>query len=191
MGIKKNIKYLKSFTFIEMVVVIGVIGLALPVLFAIIFAILQQQTKIYRLSQAKREGDYALNVMENIIRNSALSIHNNQPPSDQNKVCVDNGSSFSNTPIYFQDKNTLGTWSSFILENEKIASKSSNPPNINTYLTSSKVKITNFSISCQGKGLYSSPVVNISFTIQYNTTSTRPEETAFLNYQTKVKLRSY
>ena len=185
-----KIKNIESFTFLEMLVVIGVIGFTLPVLFAIIFAILQQQTKSYRLSQVKREGDYALNIIENIIRNNARSIHNNQPPNDENKVCITNGSN-SDAPLYFQDKNTLGTWSRFYLNGDKIASQSSNPPGVNTDLTSSKVKVTTFSISCQGKGLHSSPIVNISFTIQYNTASTRPEETALLNYQTKVKLRSY
>ncbi|MFN4212439.1 MAG: type II secretion system protein [Microgenomates group bacterium] len=185
-----NIKYLKSsFTFIELIVVIGVVGLALPVLFAIVFALLQQQTKIYRLSQVKREGDYALNVMENIIRNNVISLHSGTPPTDSNKVCTTEGSTFD-TP-YLQDKYTLGTWSRFYFSNDKIASESSTPPSINANLTTDKVKVTSFSISCQGKGIYSSPFVNLSFIIQYNTTSTRPEETATLNYQTKIKLRSY
>ena len=172
-----------------MIVVIGVIGMALPVLFGIVFTILQQQTKIYRLSQVKREGDYALTVMKNIIINSVRSLHNSVPPTNENRVCVNNNTTAND--LYFQDKNTLGTWSRFILIDNKIASQSSTPPGVNVDLTTNKVRITSFNLSCTGKGPHSPPIINIHFTIQYNTLSTRPEETANLTYQTKVKLRSY
>lgn len=182
----------RGFTLIEMIVVIGVIGLALPVLFAIFFTILAQQVKIYRLSIVKREGDYVLNVIENIVRNNVRSLHSIPPTisnPDNNKVCVTAGSSY-NYP-YLQDKTTLGTWSRFLLQGDKIASESSVPPNASRYLTTDKIKVTSFVLTCEGKGPYTSPVVNISFTLQYRTNSNRQEDIATLNYQTKVKLRVY
>ena len=65
-------KFNKGFTLIETIVVIAVIGLTLPVLFATILTLMRQQIKIYRLSQVKREGDYIINLMENTIRNRAV-----------------------------------------------------------------------------------------------------------------------
>jgi type II secretory pathway pseudopilin PulG len=181
----------KSFTLIEMIVVIATIGLVLPTLFAIIFSILQQQVKIQRLSIVKREGDYVLNIMENIIRNYGESIHSATPPTESNKICQ--SSSLENAS-YFKDK--FGNWFRFYLDTtNSISSESSvlnngSPGSVS--LNSSQTKITNFSIQCYKTSLYSPPVVNISFTIEYNTTSLRVEEKVTpLTYQTKVKLKSY
>jgi type II secretory pathway pseudopilin PulG len=190
----------KSFTLIEMIVVIATIGLVLPAVFAIVFTILQQQIKIQRLSIVKREGDYALSVMENTIRNYAKSIHSGIP-DETNEICK----SVNSTPQsfdYFRDKynnyfrfcrSRNGTDcdgdGNFIASNSSILI---NNPSYFIALNSEKTKITNFSIQCYRTNLYSPPVVNVSFTIEYNTTSTRPEErVTSLNYKTKIKLKSY
>ena len=180
----------KSFTLIEMIVVIATIGLALPALFAIIFSILQQQVKIQRLSIVKREGDYVLNVMENTIRNYGESIHSTTPPNESNKICQ--SSSLENAS-YFKDK--FGNWFRFYLNTTNSISSESSVLNNglpgSVSLISSQTKITNFSVQCYRTALYSPSVINISFTISYNTSSSRVEETASFNYQTKVKLKSY
>ena len=186
-----SIRQKKCFTLIEMIVVIATIGLVLPALFAIIFSILQQQVKIQRLSIVKREGDYVLNVMENTIRNYGESIHSATPPTESNKICQ--SSSLGNAS-YFKDK--FGNWFRFYLNTTNSISSESSVLNNglpgSVSLNSSQTKITNFSIQCYRTSLYSPPVVNISFTIEYNTTSLRVEEKVTpLTYQTKVKLRSY
>jgi len=184
----------KSFTLIEMIVVIATIGLVLPALFAIVFTILQQQIKIQRLSIVKREGDYALSVMENIIRNYAVKIYSES--SFINERCTTANSSYgpqNGSGFYFKDK--YGNWFRFYLLSDLISSESSilnNGAQGSVSLNSSQTKITNFSIQCYRTNLYSPPVVNVSFTIEYNTTSTRPEErVTSLNYKTKIKLKSY
>jgi len=186
-----SIRQKKCFTLIEMIVVIATIGLVLPALFSIIFSILQQQVKIQRLSIVKREGDYVLNVMENTIRNYGESIHSATPPTESNKICQ--SSSLENAS-YFKDK--FGNWFRFYLNTTNSISSESSVLNNglpgSVSLNSSQTKITNFSIQCYRTSLYSPPVVNISFTIEYNTTSLRVEEKVTpLTYQTKVKLRSY
>jgi len=200
MGIIKSQKLNKSFTLIEMIVVIATIGLVLPSIFAIIFSILQQQVKIQRLSLIKREGDYILNIMENVIRNYAESIHSAIPPTESNKICK----SYSlETALYLKDK--FGNWFRFCLSDQTgncnasyknyIASSSSILNNGNSgviTLNSSQTKITNFNIKCYQTSLYSPPVINVSFMIEYNTSSSRPEEKVTpLTYQTKIKLKSY
>ena len=180
----------KSFTLIETIVVVAVIGLTLPVLIGTIFILVRQQTKIIRLSQVKREGDYIINLMENTIRNRAISIHSGIP-TEGNIVCKDAGSSSSGPPLYFLDKN--GQWFGYLADSNSIASNSANPT-IN--LTSSKILISNFSIDCSRKIIYSPASISLGFDICYDIgagvcTSTRPEEIASLHYQTRIKLRNY
>ncbi len=196
MGIIQRLRSNIAFTLIEMVVVLGVISLALPVLFAIIFTILQQQAKIIRLQEVKKQGDFVLSTMENTIRNYAVSIHNTFPPDPENEICKTQGLEETANPMYFKDK--TGAWFSYSLESDKIASGSSNPPNAGGDLTTDKVKVSqngdNFFLSCVRKSAYSPPIISVNFKIEYNTAptaSTRPEETASLTYQTKIKLRSY
>lgn len=196
MGIK-----IKGFTLIETIVVVAVIALTLPVIFSIFFVLLQMQTKIYRLNTVKKEGDYIINLIENTIRNDAVTIISSPiPPDDTNKVCADDlsvyplSSTISN--LYFLDKN--GLWFGYIANGLTLASDSSkldsqglDPVN----LTSSKTKVNDFSISCSRTNLYSQPSVSLSFRIEYcpdvACSQTRPEETASLFYQAKIKLRNY
>lgn len=193
---KKN----KGFTLIEMILVIGSIGLTLPLLFSIIFTILQQQVKISRLTEVKKQGDYILNVITNTIRNYAVTIHSALPPNQSNLTC----NFYPEQPIsvaYFLDKYT--TYFRFCKSsdgincddnNNYIASFSSilnNGSPLTIPLNNNKIKITDFTLTCYKKTQFASPVVGIKFTISYNTSSTRPEENAQMTYQTKVKLRIY
>jgi len=193
-------KFNKGFTLIETIVVIAVIGLTLPVLFVIILTLMKQQVKIYRLSQVKREGDYIINLLENTIRNRAVTIHSGQP-SDANIVCQNADYPLSGTVdnLYFRDEDKQ--WFGYLFENNSIASKSAdldNPPNVLTSpLTSSKILVNNtFSISCSRNSTYSPAAILLGFDICYDSgagvcTSTRPEEVASIHYQTRIKLRSY
>jgi len=190
----------RSFTLIETIVVVAVIGLTLPVLFAIIFTLIKQQVKIYRLSQVKREGDYVINLMENTIRNRAISIHSDTP-TEVNIVCKGVVGSYlysSTSSLYFRDKDKQ--WFGYLFDSDSIASKSAdldNPLNVLTSaLTSSKTIVYNFSISCSRNTIYSPPSVSFDFDVCFVTgagicTSTRPEEIASIHYQTRIKLRSY
>ncbi|MBI5123747.1 type II secretion system protein [Candidatus Roizmanbacteria bacterium] len=183
----------KSFTLIETIVVIAVIGLTLPVLFAIILTLMKQQVKIYRLSQIKRGGDYVINLMENIIRDNAVTIHTSTPPSDVNIICKNVGTSAFGTSLYFLDKNKQ--WFGYLATSNSVASTSANLASpIN--LTPNKTIVSNFSIYCSRNSIYSPAAILLSFDICYDTgsgvcTGTRPEEVTSMHYQTRIKLRSY
>ena len=183
MGIRKFL----SFTLIEIVVVIGVIGLVLPALFAIVFTILQQQTKIIRLQEVKKQGDFVLGTIKTEIKNSVISIHSNQPLTDLNKVCQ---TTSVEEAAYFKDRNS--NWFRFYVPSgaTKIASESASG---SSDLTNNKVLIDNFRINCYKPGDYSPAIVDIKYKICYNNgtvcSSSRPEENVTLTYQTKIKLR--
>ncbi len=191
------INYKKGFTLIEIIVVISVIGLTLPAVFAIIFSILQQQTKIYRLSEVKRQGDYVLSNLENTIRNSAVKIYSDQALSSANEKCANSGTSYpspgNGAGFYF--KNQFSQWFQFYIPATEYQIASQSQVLNKSYLTTNKVRIENLSISCSRSGRYSPPIVAITFNICYNNnnscTSARHEEVANMTYQTQIKLRSY
>ena len=182
-----------GFTLLETMIVIGIISLILPLIFSIVFSITRQQAKVYVLSTVKREGDNALSVIENFIRTNAIGIYSDQTLSS--KVCTTasydggNGSSF-----YFSDKD--GNWFNFKTTTDtgllKIASDSSVISTAIDLTSTKNTQISAFNISCDQTSSTSSPIISIQFTIaQKQTTSTRIEDLASLNYSTKIKLRSY
>ena len=179
----------RSFTFIEVVVVIGVISMLLPAIFGITFSIIKQQSRVYALAEVKRQGDYVLSVMENLIRNNALEIYAAYPFSSIK--CNEEGGEWSSTDgadFIFKDKN--GSDFNFAIANNQIASNSSSL-NINNLLTSAKVVITtpdNF-ISCSKSTEFSSTLITVNFKVAYDTLS---NDTAFsMNYKTKFKMLNY
>jgi type II secretory pathway component PulJ len=188
-------KFRFGFTLMETVIVIGLISLLLPVIFSIVFSITRQQAKVYILSQIKREGDNALNIIENLIRNNAVSIHADIPKSG-NTVCFDDNlqhpdSGTSNgSDFYFSDRS--GEWFKFALSENEIASSSS-IPNATIDLTSNlNSRITSYEINCDQTSSFTPPLVSIKFKIeQRQTESLRAEDVASLEYATKIKLRSY
>lgn len=176
-----------SFTLIEIIVVIGVIGFVLPALFAIIFGILRQQSRIYNLMEVKRQGDNALVTMENIIKNNALKVYPDEALTVANEVCK-NATPPNNVygpndgnAFYFKDK--AGKYFRFHLNVDKISSDSADSP---ADLTSSKVIISEFEIKCDRPADYSPPLVSVKFTVNNNPVGQYP-----MNYYTKIKLKNY
>lgn len=194
------IKNRRAFTFIEMIVVVGVIALVLPIVFGILFAIMQQQIKIYKLTEAKRQGDYALNAMETTIRNNAISTHTVSPAisgitDGGNEVCKDTTSSATNFS-YFMDKTDNAKWFGYVPDTTatKISSDSANVASKGD-LTTSKVRVENFTLTCMRSSSYSSPIISVSFNICYNngvpcSTAARSEEMTKLTYSTSIILRN-
>jgi prepilin-type N-terminal cleavage/methylation domain-containing protein len=177
----------KGFTIIETIVVIAVIGITLPVLFAIIFTLMRQQLKINRLSEIKREGDYVSSVIENTIKDRAVSIHSNLPVNDSTKICEE-ALSFSSPDanLYFLDKNK--NWFGYQFSGNTLSSESANLVNPSINLNSSKIIILNFSINCTRNTVYTAQSVEFSFDVCYDTglpdcATTRPEEVTSLHYQ--------
>lgn len=178
----------KAFTLIETIIVVAILGLVLPALFAIIFVILQEQSKIYRLSQVKRQGDYVLDVMGNVVRNYAVQIYSDQAMTSANEKCVTAASSYnSSSSLYLRDK--FGNWLRFYSSGSKIASESAVLTSV--YLTTGAINVSNFSLTCTRSSLFSYPVLNVLFTVSYNSSSSRPEDVASLKYQTNIKLRPH
>ncbi|MDO8609999.1 MAG: type II secretion system protein [bacterium] len=174
----------KGFTLLEMLITISIIAFTLPALFAIIFVILQQQVKILRLSEVKRQGDNLITSMENTIRTNSTNIYSDS--SGLLEICNSVSSSGPPTPtsLYFRNKQ-----SAIFGYNFSSAQPTYFPGTVN--LVTSKIIISSPSLSCSRTSLFAPPILKVSFVISYNTTSTRPEDLASLTYQTQFALKNY
>lgn len=198
-GVIKNMKK-RSFTFIETLVVVSVIGLIFPVVFTILFIILQQQLKIFRLTEVKRQGDYIVSFMENVIKDNAYTIYDASPAEICEASDV-NPFPHNGTPDSFQDKyKSIFSLDYDASKNLSISHTSSPPAPTLAFaqgrLNSSKVIIDSFSIACSRTSAFSAPLVSLNFTVCFKMkdgtcNSPRPEENASFNYQTSVKLRTF
>lgn len=175
----------QAFTFIETVVVLGVLAIALPTLFSILFLILQQQAKIIKTQDVKRQGDTIYNAINSRIRSDAAGIFTAQNGVG---VCTSASPSYTNvngTNFYLQTLD--GNWFSFersgtnMFYHEAIGLQ---PQNI-TQLNTSSVTLTNFTISCARSSQFSSPLVSFSFNI-----ANKSDPKINFTYKTKVKLRN-
>lgn len=186
----------KGFTLIEMIVVIAVIGIVLPALFSIVFVVIQQQVKVLRLGEIKRQGDYVIDVVNTTLKSNAVGIY-----SDENlatELCTNTPSSetntLSNTRMSFKDKN--GNYLQYLLSGSKRIQLLSNGPYATGDLTTDKLLISNFLIRCDRTVSFSPATITLSFSICYvGPTDTacptnRSEEVTTLNYATKIKLRN-
>lgn len=171
----------KGFTFIEILVVLAIISFTLPSIFAIIFTILQQETRIYALKDIKQQGDYALQNMKFNIQQKGMRVVDVTYTNDVCPILT------SPTPTFAPRINIidteLNTFSYFVDLDNKIASQSS--VGGTSYLTNNRVKVQSFGFSCYRTGSFSPPVIISSFDIVDSSSIFT------LPYHSTFKLRSY
>lgn len=159
---KKNYQ---GFTLIEMMVVIGILLIVGTMAVGLFFQTLKGASKVEILKEVKQNGDYALGVMERMIRN-ARAIPSPCIDKDEASITIANPDNGTTT---------------FSLAGGQIASNSGR-------LTGTNVSATALTFHCNP---LSSPVVNITFTISQTGSPTRPEEQAQVSFKTTVSLRTY
>lgn len=185
----------KSFTLIEIIIVVGILGMVFPLLFSIVFSIVRQQTKLTRVSLIKREGDSLVNHVKRKIRSNAYKIYNAATPfTTVNEQCsADNSSYSSDSELYLSNTDT--DWFYYGYDNNTIY-YNDNALGELTRITTSNVKISNFEISCFRQSIFAPAVIKLSFDICYKGTAldcntTLGEEIATLYFQTYIALRNY
>lgn len=186
------LKNLPGFTFIEIAVVVGVISIALPTIYAIFFLILQQQVKLLRLTEVKRQGTFLNDTMTTLVRNNATGIYKAQNGAQVCSNAVAGDKSYSTGTLYFKDKQS--NWFDFNITSQKIASESSVATT--SYLTApttpTKVLVTSFTSQCSVTS-YATPIVIFTYDMCYNingSCGSGSDEVSF-HFQPTVKLRNY
>ena len=163
----------KGFTLIEMLVSVAILGTVGLISTQIFFTTLRGAGKADIIREVKQNGDYALTVIERMIRNA----------SGVTSVC--DGTTANSLTI----KNLDGNETSFQLSGGQIASVSATLTGNGT-LTGNKVAVNNLAFIClrtPGKP----DVVNISFSVSQAGAGAGPEEISAMNFQTTVSLRTY
>lgn len=163
----------KGWTLIEILVVIGILGVIAIIATNLFFSILRGSTKTRVLTEVKQNGNYAINVMERMIRNA-----------EKDSLRYDAGEG-----KWIEIKNPDGGTTLFTCpdSNNMIASNGAS-------LTSNKVRVedctSTFTVA-PGVEDVRPPAVTIDFTLMQAGTTTRPEEQASVNFKTTVILRNY
>ena len=170
----------KGFTLIEILVVVGILAIIAVVSSNMFFTVFKSSGKTKVLTKVKQNGDYALTVMERLIRDS----------QEVSSSCTSGMASikvkrFDGSEITFSCDLAQGL----------IASSSGQR------LTSSEVKVDSCSFDCgcptaypnctsEGTKFYPK-TVTIKFTLSQVGATVRPEEEAIINFQTTVSTRNY
>ncbi len=166
-----------GFTLIEILVTVGILGMIAVIGSGMFFSILRGSTKTKTLQLVKQNGDYAISVMERMIRN-AKSVN-----GGGSSIAIVNPDGKTTT------FNCCGSGSNLM-----IASQSGTLSCEEARLTSSEVKvdICSFEVTSGEPGVRPA-VVKINFTLSQAPPAggARPEEQASINFQTTVSLRNY
>lgn len=182
-----HLSRIAGFTLVEILVVVGILGIIVVVASSIFFTTLRSSGKTKVLTTVKQNGDYTLSVMERLIRDSEEVVVNSDGQTCQagmNKIKVKR---WDGTTVEFAclNKGTV---------DGQVASNSAR-------LTSSEVKVDTCSFDCgcpvaypdctsQGAKFYPK-TVTIKFTLSQIAATVRPEEQATINFQTTVSTRNY
>lgn len=164
-----------GFTLIELLITIAILGIIGGVGSAIFFTSLKTTSKAEIAKEVKQNGDYALTIMERMIRNAK-------------SVSSCTGGTVTSLLITNQD----GGQTTFAFNlGTKIASVSSVP--LGTYyLTNDKVILTGIANNFTCMRVVNRPdTVRINFSLSQANAAARAEETANTTFQTTVSLRTY
>lgn len=180
MGIKKK---KNGFTLLELVLVLGIMGIIIPAGFSMFIASMRAQLKVSLLQEVKRNGDTSISVMRNLMTSRTVSLQQ----FDGTSICNTAGSSYSSGDVYFVDPENQRF--RFYLDGDTIASDSSSIGSVP--LTSTKVAVTDFTLTCEKSSSFTPPIINISYTVSQVNATSHAEEQATMDYLTKVRLRTY
>ncbi len=179
-----------GYTLIEMMIVIGILAVIMPTVFSIIYILIQQQLRIFRVSETKREGDRIAFFVKDTILREAVGIYK--------KNGADRCTSASTTPEQTNDgsdfllartKTSSATGFSFEQTGESLIFHDLND-GTSEKLHGERVRVSDFQIQCLRKSNVSNPVVGVSYTVTfYDNTPTDLEGTVSFPYHLKVKLR--
>ena len=182
----------KSFTLVELIVSVAIIGLMLPTVFNIFFIMIRQQLVLISYQLMKQQGDSVQRNIKNILQTRAASITDST--NTNTDVCPP---PTTPTPDYVPDlyirdrsKNIIhyfpitrdgaGTVASYSADIISGANKT-------YYLSSKDISISNFSYTCSKVNEFSPPQVAVRFTINKSVSF----KDVTLPYSFTVKLRNY
>ncbi len=170
-----------GFTLIELLVVTAIILVIIGAVSNLFFSSLRGSTRTALMNEVKQNGDYALSIMERMIKNAVMI-------SSAETYC--DGTSKD----YITISNPDSGQTTFQCPSGSEVQIASNSATTTGYLTSDKVRVTDCSFSCVKSGTTAGAIVKISFTVQQAVTTPgitlKPEENVSLKYETSIIVRN-
>lgn len=184
MGIKGK----KSFTLIELIIAVGVVGLVLPSIFSIFFTMMRQQLILVAYQEMKQQGDSAQRNIINLLQNRAAYItDSNYTETDVCPVVpLPTPTNSPNIYIKDRDENSMSLYTLLVSETNTIASSSGN--RLSPYnLTTDIVAVSGLAFSCYRINEFTPAIVSVAYTINKGTAF----KDMSLPYAFTVRLRNY
>jgi len=183
MGIIKH----KSFTLIELVVAVGVVGFILPTVFSIFFMIIRQQLVLVAYQDLKHQGDSVQRNIQNLLKNRATAV--TLADHLTTGVCP---LPLTPTPTYSPALSVAEKGGNFVdiaplVLNEKSTTIASRSAVTEYQLSSESVSVTNFGYTCYRINTFSPEIVSVQFTMKKTTTFNDVQ----LPYSFNARLSSY
>lgn len=169
---KKN-----GFTLIEVLVVISVIVMSMPIFISIVFTVIRQQVQVTKLQELTNQADPVLEYVKNMIKQNTNELMNNSG----NLVCNTNPANMNVVSQVSSFNMINNNQFQFGLNSGIMQMRLNGGPSLN--LSSNKIQISNFLVSCIKNNTFTPPVVKISFTAISNSDSN-----VTMNYATYVQL---
>jgi len=182
----------KSFTLIELIVAVGVVGLILPAIFNIFFIMIRQQLVLTAYQTIKQQGDSAQRNIKNILQSRAAYITNSSyTATDVCPLPLTPTPQFSELYIGDRNKGFIHLYSKLVSGTiYSIASDSADISKtvIKTYdLTSNDVTVSDMEFSCHRINDFTPAIISAKFTI----TKTAALREISLPYIFNIRLRNY
>lgn len=183
----------KGLTILELIITIAIIAITIPAIFGIFFIILQSQKKIFILQKIKKNGDYVLNTMQNVIRSDKIDGGIFSDSALTIEVCSTKYSdssigSYGPAELYFKLANS-DSYLYFTKNGNQIILNNSGA--VTNLTESANIKAVVFETSCQRmNNPDSAPIVTIRLTLANLDSNAQQSEKASLNFQTAIKLRN-
>lgn len=182
----------RSFTLIELIVAVGVIGFILPSVFNIFFTMLRQQLVLVSYQEMKQQGDSIQKNIKNILQNRAAYITDSiYTATDMCPLITTPTPTFS-PQMYINDRDGYGIklYQKTVSSVDTLASDSADINKTLTktyYLTSSSVTISDVGFSCYKVNEFTPPFISTSYIVHKSTVFSEMT----LPYTFKIKLRNY
>lgn len=180
----------KSFTLIELIVAVGVVGLILPAVFNIFFIIIRQQLVLVAYQEMKLQGDSAQKNIKNILQNRTAYITDSAYTATDVCPPITTPTPTNSPNLYIKDTegNSIHLYPKTIVTTITTDTIASVAAEIKTYnLTSQDVTISNLAFSCYRINEFTPPIVSTNFIVHKSTIYSDIS----LQYTFNVRLRNY
>lgn len=185
----------KAFTLIEMLIVLTVVSILIPTVFSIVYVIMRQQVRIYRVIETRRQGDSVLTfIKDRMVRSKQITNNPSSPPYTPRCATV-------GPPVTSSNNTTEDAFDIAFLDNDDnryriyLNKTTGNlmfqplPGGTATPINNNLVSVSSFVITCARRAQEGAPLISISYTIQFKDTTAVEDVVVSLPYQTKIKLR--